>query len=101
MLDALCDHFAEKPGLYVKEMAFFLWDEFNILPSSTSIKRDLSRAGWTKEKGQQKAKEQNPQLRDFYQHKLSEFRSYHLVLYMNPDVINGWDIGGLAGHRLS
>ncbi|KAJ6160476.1 hypothetical protein N7470_003872 [Penicillium chermesinum] len=61
MLDALCDHLAEKPGLYVEEMAIFLWDEFNILPSSSSIKQ------------------QNPQLRDFYQHKLSEFRSYHLV----------------------
>jgi hypothetical protein len=79
MLDALCDHFAEKPGLYVKETTIFLWDEFNTLPSSTSIKRDLSRAGWTNKKGQQKAKEQNPQLRDFHQHKLSEFRSYHLV----------------------
>lgn len=79
MLDALCDHLAEKPGLYVDEMAIFLWDEFNILPSSSSVKRALSRAGWTKKKAQQKAKEQNPQLRDFYQHKLSDFRSYHLV----------------------
>jgi transposase len=79
MLDALCDHLAEKPGLYVEEMAIFLWDEFNILPSSSSIKRALARAGWTKKKAQQKAKEQNPQLRDFYQHKRSEFRSYHLV----------------------
>ena len=79
IIDALCDHLAEKPGLYVEEMAIFLWDEFNILPSSSSIKRALSRAGWTKKKAQQKAKEQNPQLRDFYQHKLSEFRSYHLV----------------------
>lgn len=79
MLDALCDHLAEKPTLYVEEMAVFLWDEFNILPSSSSIKRALSQAGWTKKNSQQKAKEQNPQLRDFYQHKLSEFRSYHLV----------------------
>jgi hypothetical protein len=31
MLDALCDHLAEKPGLYVEEMAIFLWDEFDIL----------------------------------------------------------------------
>ncbi|KAJ5491669.1 hypothetical protein N7539_003236 [Penicillium diatomitis] len=78
MLDALCDHLTEKPGLYVEVMAIFLWDEFNILPSSSSIKRALSQAGWTK-KAQQKAKEKNPQLRDFYQHKLSEFRSCHLV----------------------
>ncbi|KAJ5366062.1 hypothetical protein N7541_001822 [Penicillium brevicompactum] len=57
MLDTLCDHLAEKPGLYIDEMAIFLWDEFNILPSSSS----------------------NTQLRDFYQHKLSEYRSYLLV----------------------
>jgi transposase len=71
MLDALCGHLAEKPGLYVDEMAVFLWDEFNVLPSSSSVKRALARAGWTKKKAQQRAKEQNPQLRDFYQHKLS------------------------------
>jgi precorrin-6B methylase 1 len=52
MLDALCDHLAEKPGLYVEEMAIFLWDEFNILPSLSSVKRALSRAGWTKKKTQ-------------------------------------------------
>lgn len=79
MFDGLCDHLAEKPGLYVEEMAIFLRDEFNILPSSSSIKRALSHAGWTKKKAQQKAKEQNPQIRDLYQHKLSDFRSYHLV----------------------
>ena len=79
MLDALCDHLAEIPGLYIEEMANFLWDEFNVSPSSSSIQRALFRAGWTKKTAQQKAKEQNPQLRDFYQHKLSEFRSYHFV----------------------
>ena len=79
MLDTLCDHLAEKPGLYIDEMANFLWDEFDILPSSSSIQRALSRAGWTKKTARQKAKEQNPQLRDFYQHRLSEFCSHHLV----------------------
>ena len=79
MLDVLCDRLAETPGLYIDEMAKFLWDEFNVLPSSSSIQRALSQVGWTKKTVRQKAKEQNPQLRDFYQHKLFEFRSYHLV----------------------
>lgn len=39
MVDALCDHLAEKPGLYVEEMAIFLFDEFNVVPSISSIKR--------------------------------------------------------------
>jgi hypothetical protein len=43
MFDALCDHLTEKPGLYVEEMAIFLWDEFNILLLPSSIKRALSR----------------------------------------------------------
>ena len=38
MLDALCDRLTEKPGLYVEEMAIFLCDEFNVLPSLLSIK---------------------------------------------------------------
>jgi hypothetical protein len=79
MIDALCDHLTEKPGLYLEETTVFLWDEFNILPSSSTIQRALSQEGWTKKKCQQKAKEQNPKLRDFYQHELSKFRSYHLV----------------------
>ncbi|BDD54855.1 hypothetical protein MAP00_009263 [Monascus purpureus] len=69
----------EKQTLYVEEMAIYLWDEFGVLPSPSSVKRALASAGWTRKKAQQKAREQNPELRDFYQHKLSEFRSYHLV----------------------
>jgi hypothetical protein len=60
MLEALCDHLVEKPGLYIEEMAVFLWDEFSVLPSTSSIQRALSRHGWTKKQARQKAKEQNP-----------------------------------------
>jgi hypothetical protein len=44
MLDALCDHLAEEPGLYVEELAVFVWDELYTLPSSSSMKNALSRA---------------------------------------------------------
>lgn len=79
MLEALCDHLLEKPGLYLEEQALFLYDEFGIPVSPSSIQRMLSAIGWTKKKSRQKAREQNPDLRDFYFHKLSEFRSYQLV----------------------
>ena len=79
MLEALCEHLTEKPGLYLDEMVIFLYDEFGILLSSSSIKRTLSSIGWSKKKTQQKAKERNLDLRDFYFHKLSEFHSYQLV----------------------
>ena len=39
MLDALLHRLTEKPCLYVEEMMIFLWDEFDVLPSPSSIKR--------------------------------------------------------------
>lgn len=99
MLDALCDHLAEKPTLYVEGMAIFLWDEFNILPSSSSIKRALSQAGWTKKKAQRKPK--NRTLNYEISISISYLSFGHIILYllMNPGVIKGLVIGGLAGHH--
>jgi transposase len=79
MLDALREHLLEKPGLYQEEMAVFLWDEFGILVSAPSISRALASIGWTKKTTRHIARERNADLRDFYLHNLSEFRSYHLV----------------------
>ncbi len=76
MIDTLCDHLVEKPGLYVETLAIFLWNEFNILPSSLA-----SNALFRRLAGQKKAKEQNFQLQYGISnpHKLHEFGSYHLV----------------------
>jgi hypothetical protein len=41
MLEALCDHLLEKPGLYLDEMALFLWDEFGTSVTVSSIRRAL------------------------------------------------------------
>jgi transposase len=68
MLEALCEHLLEKPGLYLNEMAVFLWDEFNLEITISTISRALSSIGWSKKTIQQKAKEQNPDLRDEYIH---------------------------------
>lgn len=79
MLEALCDHLLEKPGLYLDEMALFLWDEFGAYPTTSSIRRALISNKWSKKTSRQKARERNADLRDCYLHNLSEFRSYHLV----------------------
>ncbi|CEJ62928.1 Putative Transposase [Penicillium brasilianum] len=79
MLEALCDHLLEKPGLYVDEMAIFLWDEFRVQVTNSSLKRALASVGWSKKVARQRAKEQNADLRDFYLHNLSDFQSHHLV----------------------
>jgi hypothetical protein len=79
MLEALCDHLLEKPSLYLDEMAIFLWDEFQMLATTSSIRRALISTGWSRKNSQRKAKEQNVELRETYLHNLSDFESYHLV----------------------
>ena len=79
MIQTLCDHLLEKPGLYVDEMVLFIWDEFHVWVTSSSLKRALTSVGWSKKVARQRAKEQNADLRDLYLHNLSDFKSYHLV----------------------
>lgn len=79
MLQALCEHLLEKSGLYLDEMVLFLWDEFDTLVTTSSIRRALIAKGWSKKASRQKAREQNADLRDYYLHNLSDFQSYHLV----------------------
>jgi transposase len=79
MIDALCEHLLEKPGLYLEEMATFLWDEFDVLVSTSSISRALKARKWSKKTARRVAREQSPDLRDFYLRNLSAFQSYHLV----------------------
>jgi transposase len=79
MLEALCEHLLEKPGLYLDEMVIFLWDEFEILVITSSISRALASYGWSKKNIQQREKERNADLRDAYLHAISEYQSYHLV----------------------
>lgn len=31
VIEALCDHLSEKPGLYLEEMVVFLCDEFQVM----------------------------------------------------------------------
>jgi hypothetical protein len=42
MLDALRERLLEKPGLYQDEMAVFLYDEFSVLITTSSIHRALA-----------------------------------------------------------
>lgn len=81
MLDALRDHLLEKPDLYLEEMAIFLWDEFDTLVTTSSIRRALVSIGWSKKVARRIAKQRNADLRDYYVHNLSDFRSYHLVAW--------------------
>ena len=108
MLEALCDHLLEKPGLYLDEMAIFLWGEFQMLATASSIRRALVSKGWSRKTTQQKAKEQNAELRELYLHNLSDFESYHLV-YVDESGCDkrvgfrrtGWSPLGIAPKQVS
>lgn len=79
MLEALYDHLLEKPILYLDEMAIFLWDEFTLQATKSSISRALTSKGWSKKTARIKLQERNLDLRDEYLHYISDFQSYHLI----------------------
>ncbi len=81
MLDALCEHLLEKPGLCRDEMVLFVLDEFNVQVTTSSIGRALKARGWTKKTIRRVAKGRNADLRDLYLHNSSDsgFRSYHYI----------------------
>jgi transposase len=79
MLEALREHLVEKPDRYLDEMAVFLLDEFGTLVPTSTISRTLKSAGWSKKACRRVASGRNADLRDYYLHNLSSFRSYHLV----------------------
>jgi hypothetical protein len=47
MVEALLLHLYEKPELYL-EMAWFIWDEFGVVISMSTISRALAKARWSK-----------------------------------------------------
>jgi hypothetical protein len=81
MLAALCDRLIEKPGLYRDEVVVFLYDEFDILVSLSSISGALVSIKWTKVT-QYITNERNANLCDIYSRNLSAFQSYQFV-YIN------------------
>lgn len=56
MVKALCNHLLEKPHLYLDEMAIFLWDEFQVQATTSSISRALKRERWSKKTAKYKAR---------------------------------------------
>lgn len=57
MLEALYDHLLEKPGLYLDEIVVFLWDEFQQLATTSSIRRVFTLKGWSKKSAPQRPRE--------------------------------------------
>jgi transposase len=79
MLEALCEHLLEKPGLYQSEMILFLLDEFDILTTASSVGRALASKGWTKKTIRRIAKGRNADLRDAYLYNNRDIHSWQCV----------------------
>ena len=57
-INSVSSSLTEKPDLYLDEMVIFLWDEFEAVVTTSSIRRALVDSGWSKMIAQQKVKEQ-------------------------------------------
>ena len=79
MLNALLEHLLRKPGLYLEEMVVYLWDEFGVRVTQSSVGRALRSVRWSKKNARRIAKGQNPDLRDYYLHSISTFYSWQVV----------------------
>jgi hypothetical protein len=84
-------------------MAIFLWDEFKVEATTSSIRRALKRDRRSKKTVKYKARERYADLCDAYCHYISDFCSYHLV-YVDKSVCDkrigfrrtGWSPLGVA-----
>ena len=73
MLDALCEHLLRKPDLYRDEMVMYIWDEFQLPVSTSTITRALKSNGWSRKKCRQEARQRDPDLRDLYLYNLADY----------------------------
>ena len=79
MRTAMKELLSKSPHYYLEEIQGFLLSEFGVLVSPSTISRTMSRIHWSKKIMRQKAKERNPDLRDFYMYQISKFHSWQLV----------------------
>jgi len=64
MLDALCEHLLVKLWEYQDELALWLWEEFGVHITVSSVSRALDSIHWTKKTMRRIAKQRNADLRD-------------------------------------
>ena len=79
MLDALCEHLLVKPWEYQDESALWLWEEFGVHITVSSVSRALDSIHWTKKTMRRIAKQRNADLRDQYVYETLDICSHHLV----------------------
>ena len=79
MLNVLREDLLRKPDQYLDEMMLFLWDEYQVMVSPSTISRALHSMRWSKKQSRRIAHGRDANLRDFYLHTLASFESRQLV----------------------
>lgn len=76
---ALLEYLEERPTVYRDEMAWFLWDEFDLIVDESTISRALKQLGWNRKKAVRIAKQRNQILRNDWMARLAGWRADQLV----------------------
>ena len=105
VLNALKRFLSDECDRTLEEMQGFLEEEHGISVSERTIRRSLK--GWSKKVIRRRDKEQRPELRDYYMHQLSRFRSYQLI-YIDESGCNrrdgrrskGWSLRGVTPRQV-
>ena len=77
----------DRPTAYLDEMAWFLFDEYDIICSEMTVWRNLHRLGWSRKKGTKVAKERNERLRDDWALRLGDWDANQLI-YIDESASN-------------
>lgn len=75
----LLSYLEQQPTAYLDEMCWFLFDEFDISVSKSTVCRALQRLSWTRKKAKRIAAQQNQALRDDWMTRLGGWTADQLV----------------------
>ena len=79
MKKAFFDMLTEEPDLYQCEMVDFFYRRFRKKISERSVSRILHSTRWTRTTNRRIAQQRDADLRDYYLHRMSQYKSYQLV----------------------
>ena len=81
-------------------MAVFLWDEFQMLATASSIRRGLVSKSWSKKTARQSAKGQSAELREVHFLTSPTLIRTTFFMLLNLDTIDELASDGQAGYHL-
>ncbi|KAI9146672.1 hypothetical protein HJFPF1_13577 [Paramyrothecium foliicola] len=79
MRETLRDELTKQPDMYQSEILEFLHEKFNTRVSERALGRQLKHLNWTRKTNRRRAQQRDADLRDYYLHRISKYKSYQLV----------------------